>query len=98
MPTYIVLVDFTDQGIRTIRDAPQRMDNARRAIETAGGTLQLFLTLGEHDMVAIIEVPNDEAYASFALATGSLGNIKTTTLKAFPEAEARRIIAGLPSA
>ena len=98
MPTYITLVNFTDQGIRTIRDAPQRWDDAHAAIKAAGGSLQLFLTIGQYDAVAITEFPNDEVATTAVLALGSQGNIRTTTLKAFTEQEARKIIQGLRSA
>ena len=98
MPTYIILLNFTEQGIRTVRELPQRWDNSRRAIEAAGGTIQLFLTMGQHDMVAIGEFPSDEAAATLTLAIGSQGNVRTTTLRAFSEEEGRRIVQGLPSA
>ena len=99
MSTYVVLINFTEQGIRTISEWPDRVDNARQAIEKAGGSLQqVFLTMGEYDVVAIVELPNDEVAASVLLSLGRLGNLKSTTLKAFPEQEARKIIQGLPSA
>ena len=99
MSTYVVLINFTEQGIRTISEWPDRVDNARQAIEKAGGRLQqVFLTMGEYDVVAIVELPNDEVAASVLLSLGRLGNLKSTTLKAFPEQEARKIIQGLPSA
>lgn len=98
MSTYVVLINFTEQGIRTISDWPGRVDNARQAIEKAGGSLQVFLTMGEYDVVSIVELPNDEVAASVLLSLGRLGNLRSTTLKAFPEEEARKIIQGLPSA
>ena len=96
--TYVVLINFTGQGIRTISDWPDRVDKARQAIEKAGGSLQVFLTMGDYDVVSIVELPNDEVAASVLLSLGRLGNLRSTTLKAFPEEEARRIIQGLPSA
>ena len=97
MPTYIILGNYTDQGIRNIRESPQRLDAARQAIEAVGGSIQWFLTMGQYDFVIIGEAPSDEVYAAIVLAVGSQGNIRTTSLKAFPEPEYRRIIQGLPS-
>lgn len=96
MPTYIVLGNYSDAGIRNVRESPRRLDAARQAVEAAGGTIQFFLTMGQYDIVSIIEAPSDDVFASLMLAIGSLGNVRTTSLRAFPEAEARRIIQGLP--
>ena len=98
MPTYVVLGSYTDQGIRNMRETSQRWNANRRAVESAGGTIQRFLTMGQYDFVNIIEMPSDEAYASLALAIGSGGNVRTTSLKAFTEEEARGIIQRLPRA
>ncbi len=98
MPTYIVLGNYTEQGIRNIHQSPDRLDAARQAIESAGGSIQFFLTIGQHDLVAIVEAPSDEAFASIVLAIGSQGNVRTTSLRAFPEDEFRRIVGGIPSA
>lgn len=95
--TPLRLVNFTDQGINTIRDLPQRWDDSRKAIEAAGGSIQFHLTMGEYDIVAIAEFPSDEVAATAALAVGSRGNIRTTTLKAFSEEEARKIVQALPA-
>ena len=98
MPTYVMLANFTDQGIRNVRDVPQRWDAGRKAIEAAGGSIQFFLTMGQYDLVAIIDLPNDEAAATLALGIGSQGNIRTTTLKGFTEDEARKVFAAIPAA
>jgi uncharacterized protein with GYD domain len=98
MLRYITLVNFTDQGVRTIRDLPQRWDDGRKAIEATGGGIQFYLTMGQYDVVAIAEFPSDEVAATAMLAVGSRGNIRTTTLKAFSEEEARKIVQALPSA
>ena len=76
MPTYITLLNFTDQGIRNVRDLPQRLDAARQVVEAAGGKLQIFLTMGQYDAVAVAEAPNDEAIATIMLAIGSRGNVR----------------------
>ena len=93
MPTYISLINWTDQGIRNVRDSPDRLDAAKKAATSAGGQLKdYYLTMGSYDLVIIWEFPSDEAAATFSLATASLGNVRTTTLKAFTEAEYRQII------
>jgi len=97
MPYYIVLVNWTDQGIRNIKDSPKRAAAARAAVEKAGGKwLGFYTTFGQYDMVAVLEGVNDETVMSVALAIGSQGSVRTTTLKAFPEAEAAKIIEKVP--
>lgn len=97
MATYIILIDYTDQGIRNVKDSPNRLDAARQRAKDLGGELtQAYLTLGGHDLVAILELPDDEAVAKFGLSIGSFGNVRTTTLRAFAEDEYREIIASLP--
>jgi uncharacterized protein with GYD domain len=96
MPSYIILGKYTDQGIRNVKQSPQRLDAARGAVEKAGGTMQFYLTMGRYDFVALTEAPDDETFAKVLLGIGASGNISTETLKAFPEAEFRRITAGLP--
>ena len=97
MATYISLINYTEQGIRSIKDSPKRLDAAKKLIKELVGELKAFyLTLGTYDIITVAEAPNDEAITKFVLALGSSGNVRTTTLKAFPEAEYRKIIAGLP--
>ena len=97
MPTYIVLNNWTDQGIRNVKDSPKRLDATRKAIEAAGGkVLGYYLTMGRYDSVMIVEGPSDEVAATLALGAGSQGSIRTETLKAFTEAEYRKIIAKIP--
>jgi uncharacterized protein with GYD domain len=94
MPTYITLNSWTDQGIRNIKEAPQRIDAFKKAIEAAGGSLKgFYATMGRYDIVTIIEAPNDEALANIAIGIGSKGNIRTETMKAFTEEQFRKIIA-----
>ena len=97
MPTYVVLANWTDQGIRNVKKSPQRLDATKKAIEAAGGKmLGFYLTMGKYDEVLIVEGPSDELAATLALSAGSEGNVRTETLKAFPEAEYRNIIAKIP--
>ena len=96
MSTYILLGNYTDQGIRNIKDSPTRAEAARKAIRDMGGDMTgLYLTMGGYDLVVILEAPSDEVVAKFVLTLGSLGNVRTTTLKAFSEAEFGEIVAGL---
>lgn len=97
MPSYITLVRYTQQGIANIKESPARLDAAKKAAKAAGGKINAwYLTMGRYDAVLISEFPDDETGAKFTLAIGSLGNVHTETLKAFTEAEYRKIIAGLP--
>jgi len=96
MPHYVTLVRYTQQGISKIKDSPSRLDAAKKAAEKEKGKIQAwYLTMGRYDAVLITEFPSDEACAKFALSAGSLGNISTETLKAFPEADYRKIIGSL---
>ena len=93
MPNYVILANWTDQGIKNVKDSVRRSEAFETAIEKAGGkSIGLYYTLGKHDMVAIIEAPNDEVIASVLYRTGSLGNVSTERLKAFSMSEASDII------
>ena len=96
MAQYIMLVDWTDQGIRNVKDSPGRLDAAKQLCQKHGAEITaFFMTMGSHDMVVILQAPADEAVARIALALGAAGNVRTTTLKAFSEAEYRQIIQNL---
>ena len=97
MPHYVSLIRYTQQGIAKIKESPARLDAAKKAAEKAGGKIHAwYLTMGQYDAVLISEFPNDEAGAKFTLSVGAQGNVTTETLKAFPEAEYRKIISDLP--
>jgi uncharacterized protein with GYD domain len=97
MPTYISLMRLTDQGVRDIKNAPQRVAEAVKALEAMGGRLISFYTvMGEYDYVGIAEAPSDEVAMAFLLGLGLAGNVRTTTLKAFMTEELARIIKKLP--
>ena len=97
MSTYIMLINYTEQGIRNIKESPKRAEAARGVAKACGAEMKdLYLTMGGYDLVAMVEAPNDEAVAKFALAIGSAGNVRSTTLKAFSEQEYRNIIETLP--
>ncbi len=97
MPTYITLANWTDQGIRDVKESPQRLDAAKKAVEAAGGKwVSFYMTMGRYDMVVIIEAPGDEVASAVLLAIGSGGSVRTETLRAYPEAQYRDIIAKMP--
>jgi uncharacterized protein with GYD domain len=97
MATYITLLRFTQQGIQNIKEGPARLDAAKALFSRAGAQLKAFYQVwGRYDAVAISEAPDDETVAKLALAIGALGNVRTETLRAFTEAEYRKIVAELP--
>lgn len=97
MPTYIILYKLTDQGIRNIKEAPLRIEEGTKAFEAAGGkVIGFYSVMGEYDYVGIGECPNDEMAVAFALALGSQGNARTTTMKAFTREEFAEIVKKLP--
>jgi len=96
MPTYLIFLNWTDQGIRAVKDSPKRLDAAKKMVKDLGGEVRAFyMTQGQYDLVLIVEIPDDDKLAAFILRLGSLGNVRTTTLKAYTEAEYRKIIDGL---
>ena len=96
MPTYISLMNFTEQGIRNVKDHPKRRENAAKGIESMGGKLlHTYLTMGRYDIVAIIEAPDDDVAAKFAVITGMQGNVSTETMRALDEGEFDRLLKSL---
>jgi uncharacterized protein with GYD domain len=89
---YIILFRWTDQGIRNVKDTTRRVDEAKNQAEKLGGKLTLYWTLGEYDTIGILEAPNEEAAMTFGLEVSSLGNVRTTTLKAFTEEEIAKVL------
>lgn len=97
MPTYVTLLNFTDQGIRSAKDTVQRAEAAAALGRKLGANIkEIFWTLGPYDAVAVVEAPDDETATRFFLATGSQGNVRTMTMRAFGKDEVTRILAGLP--
>ena len=96
MPTYIMLANWTDQGAQKVKDSPRRVDTARKALADMGGEFKgFYMTMGDYDLIAIYEAPDDAVAARFTLVLGMLGTVRTKTLKAFPEAAYREIIVSL---
>ena len=97
MPIYIMLYKLTDQGVKNVKEAPQRIEENIKGFEAMGGKdLGAYAVMGEHDYVAIGETPSDEVAMTFALAVGSAGDVRTTTLKAFTKEEFAEIVKKLP--
>ena len=96
MATYLSLFNWTDQGIRTVKESPKRLEVTRKALKKLGGGLKAFYMLqGHYDGVLIFDLPNEDAMTKFLLITGSAGNVRTTTLRAFTETEFLKHIAAL---
>jgi uncharacterized protein with GYD domain len=96
MAKYIMLTNWTEQGIKNVKESPKRLDAAKALAKRLGGEIvEFYMTTGAHDMVVMLEAPDDEAAAKFALSLGSGGNVRTTTLKAFSEQSYRSIIGSL---
>jgi uncharacterized protein with GYD domain len=96
MPTYIMLGRMTQQGVQTAKDIPKRRSAAAAAAEALGMSLRgAYLTMGRYDVVLVLDAPDGEAMAKFALKIGSWGNLSTQTLRAFDEGEMDAIVADL---
>ena len=97
MATYIMLMKLTDQGRKDIKSAPQRIEQGAKTAEAMGGKMiGFYATMGEYDYVLIGECPSDEVMMTFLLGLGSLGNVRTTTLKAFTTEEFAKLVKKLP--
>ena len=94
MATYIILANFTEQGIRNVKDSPTRADAFKDMARKAGVTVkEQYWTLGAHDIVTIVEAPDDVAVTAVGLSVGALGNVRTQTLRAFSKTEMTTIVA-----
>ena len=93
MPTYVVLINWTDQGIKNVKQTTERTDHGGDIAEKHGLKLeQAYWTVGPYDMVAVFEAPDDEAISAHLLEICSLGNVRTTTLRAYGEQEMSGIL------
>ena len=93
MTTYICLAYWTQKGIEAVRESPSRLDAVRESWEQEGIVLKdFFMTVGQYDLALVIEAPDDAALAKALLTTASNGAVRTTTLRAFSEAEYRQIV------
>jgi uncharacterized protein with GYD domain len=88
MPRYVVLANWTDQGIRNVEHTTERMDHGGEIAQKHGLELeQAYWTVGPYDMLTVFEAPDDEALSAYLLEIGSSGNVRTTTLRAYEEEE-----------
>jgi uncharacterized protein with GYD domain len=97
MGTYILLVNSTDHGAKNVAEIPNRQEASRRTVAKLGVVRKaVYMTLGPYDFVQVIEAPNDEAVAKYVLSVNSKGNVRTTTMRAFDEAEHFQFLKDLP--
>jgi uncharacterized protein with GYD domain len=93
MPHYVLLVNWTDQGIRNVKGTVERTDDVAKLAEKHGGRLvQSYWTVGPYDLVAIGEAPDDESASAFALELGLVGNVRTTTMRAYDREQMSGIV------
>ena len=96
MATYLIQSQWTDQGIRNVKESAKRLDLGKKKLKEMGGEIKAFyLTTGPYDMLAVVDVPNDEVLAAHLLWLGSQGNLRTQTMRAFTEDAFRNIVGGL---
>ncbi len=97
MPPFILSLNWTDQGIRNVKDSPKRAQAARDLAKTVGVEIkEVYLTSGTSDLLLILDAPNGDNVTKFALSLGSQGNVRTTTSRAWPQSEFQKLIAELP--
>lgn len=97
MLKYVVLAQFTDQGIRSIKNSPQRAAQVAETAKSFGCEMkEIYWTLGEYDIVTVIDAADEQGFTAFGLALGSAGNVRTQTLRAFTKDEIGSIIGRLP--
>ena len=97
MPTFMCSLNWTDQGIRSIKDAPKRAKAAQDLAKKVGVEIkQVYLTSGDSDLLVILDTPNGDNVAKFALALGSQGSVRTRTARIWPQAEFQKLISELP--
>jgi uncharacterized protein with GYD domain len=93
MASYVVLLDWTEQGVASFQDSVDRYESAQGQFQQMGVTFQdVYWTLGDHDIVAVIDAPDDETVAAALLRLGSQGNVRSKTMRAFTQDEMRAVI------
>jgi len=94
MPSYVTLINWTDQGVKNFKDSVDRYEAAQAAMGKSGVTFtDIYWTVGQYDLVGIMEAPDDETATAALLAVGAQGSIRTTTMRGFSASEMRGIIA-----
>jgi len=92
MSTYVSLINWTDEGAKSASGTVDRAEAAQQLVAGMGGSLQIYWTMGEFDMIAISEFPDDETAVAFLAKLSSLGNVRTQTMRAFNGDEVRGIL------
>lgn len=93
MPTYVSLIHWTEQGVKNYKDSTSRAEGFSKLVESSGGRVrELLWTVGEYDIIAIVDFPDDETGMACLLQVGSLGNVRTNTMRAFSADEMSGII------
>ena len=96
MSMYLLLCNYTEQAVRNMKEMPKRREAAREKAKKLGVEIKAaYLALGAHDLIIHVEAPSDETIAKFVLSLAAMGNMRTTTVRCFPEAEFEKIIGGL---
>jgi uncharacterized protein with GYD domain len=94
MPTFVSLINWTDQGVANFRNTVARSEDAKRAAAAMGGTIRdIYWTVGPYDLVTVADFPDDTSATAFLLALSAAGNVRTTTLRAYGAEEMSQIIA-----
>ena len=93
MATYIMLGSYTDQGIRNVKDTTKRADAFKEMAKKAGVTVRdVYWTMGQYDVVAIYDAPDDQTATALAFRLGALGNVRTQTMRAYSSTEIGTIL------
>jgi uncharacterized protein with GYD domain len=97
MPRFMLTLNWTDQGIRGVKEVPKRSKAARELAGKVGVEIkEVYLTSGDSDLLVMVDSPNGDNVAKFALALGTLGNVRTRTVRAWSESEFQKLISELP--
>lgn len=97
MPTYVLLISWTEQGVKSAKATVERAQYSQQLAQSMGGNLStLYWTLGSYDIVGVAEMPDDESVTALAVAIASQGNVRTETLRAFSADEMERILQKVP--
>jgi uncharacterized protein with GYD domain len=97
METYVILANYTQKGVASVKESPARLQAVRKAVEAAGGKwLGWYLTMGQYDMVLIVQAPSAQVAASLILSISAQGNVSTQSMRAFSEEEFIGVVASLP--
>jgi uncharacterized protein with GYD domain len=96
MPSYLAMCNWTEQGVKTVKDSPARLEAAKEAAKAANSRIVFFyMLMGEYDFAVLLEAPDDATASKFLLTLGAAGNLRSTTMKAFTEDEYRAILGSL---